>query len=438
MTEDFFDVQAALLFDAAPQVDFPKLMAELTGWARGQDVPATFTMLPGASDENTLCIAGNGVHATVSLQKTPLDAANFALPLRSPMLRHKKFDFKAAIARHQAAIVITVGDGETPLPAAARQMMSEAGVVHPADPVTKLTVLHMLLQGVAAIHRPSMVDFCPSQSLLCPQELALVATKRLPIPILFHPFPVGNGRDAEGNPRHGMAAIHAPRLIGTELELEAVPQDMPIATRINLLCTLIEKKRDGSLPLNHGDQLQSDDGRHQWVRHEAGSREDGPVRVIVSFDTTAPEPARPEQVDAQVAFHERIARLKARAVSGDPGGVGAGPAVRPEAGGTRLETEQELRERIQDTMEPNGGLPKRSKLAAGPFKLVAAVAVLGLFFVLGPTAEMSQMVSSQKRSISALMETLGGAQGATTAAPANGTTSIVGSIESGMRDTFQR
>lgn len=438
MTEEFFDVQAALLFDAAPQVDFPKLMTWFSARAQDQGVPAAFKVLSGASDETTLCFAGNDVHATVTVQKTPLDAASFALPLRSPMLKHKKFDFKAAIARHQGAIVITVGDGETLLPVDARKRMAEADVVRPADPMTKLTVLHMLMQGVAGMHRPSMVDFCPSQSLLCPQELAMVSMKGLPIPILFHPFPVSNGRDPEGNPRYGMAAIHAPRLIGTELELEAVPRNMPIATRINLLSALIEKKRDGSLPLNHGDQLQSDDGRHQWVRHEAGSQEDGPLRVIVSFDTAAPEQAPSEKVDAQATFQERIARLKARSVSGDPRGVGAGSAVLPEAGCPQLETEEELRERIQDTLNPNGGLPKRSPLAAGPFRLVAVVAVLGLFFVLGPTAEMSQMVTSQKRSITDLMETLSGAQVATTATPANGTTPIVGSIEGGIRDTFQR
>jgi hypothetical protein len=284
----------------------------------------------------SLRMRGQGAQIDVSIQDQPLDDADFAVALRAPILKIKKFDFKAAVAEHRAAVVITVTSDEA---------NAEQDTDTPADAFVKLTLLHLALQQSAAFASPLMVDFRPSQSLLSPEEFATVATLGLPVPILFHPFPVGNGKTASGKPRRGMAAIHAPMLIGAELELEAIPFDMKMPTRIAFLSDLVALKLDRHAALAHGDCLKAPDGRPVWVRHVEGATTNEPHRIIVSFDTQAPEIRSTLQIRDQTSFQERVERLKARAQPGLDAGT---PTPQP----VFQESEDDLRARVQETIVP--------------------------------------------------------------------------------------
>ncbi|MEM1073439.1 MAG: hypothetical protein AAF665_07400 [Pseudomonadota bacterium] len=435
MAQDFFDVQAALLFNARPQVDEQVFRAWFVELARDHGLAGSFSVMPGVAGPGSIWIAGGGIHATISIQNKPLDPKAFELPLKSPILRHRKFDFKGAIAAHTAAIVIQVGDGELSMPAAQRQLMGDEGIVDAADPILKLQVLHLVAQGLTTMCRPTMIDFCPSQLLLTPPEMAMVSSMALPIPILFHPFPVGNGRDEMGVPRTGMAAIHAPMLIGAELELEAVPEDMSVAARIDLLASLITDHRAGNVSLEHGDVLELLGGREQWVRHEASGAADGHLRIIVSFDTQPSEQSaasKKKSMDGHRAFQDRIAKLKSKSAQAKiPLHAAVRPAAETEAG-LSGETQEELRERIQDTISPGGTGTSGVASAGGSFKLLFAVLVIGLFVFLIPGEDMNDLISGQLSSVSALMSDFGGGSVASAASDGDNH-QIVNTVKDALR-----
>jgi hypothetical protein len=323
MAHAIFDMQAALLYDANPELDADRLIDQLNALARAHALSGSFKILRGLTGGNVVALAGCGVHASLSWRDTPLPQENFSLQLSAPINRMKAIDFEALIASHRAAIVINVGDGETLIPVDARRQMAEMGVGQGSDPLVKATVLHLLIQGLARMRAPLITDFLPSQLLLAPVELEAVADMGLPIPILFHPYPVDGGPDASGRARFGLQAIHSQVLIGKQIELEAVPDGVDTALMINLLASLIIEHRKGALPLNHGDVLQeSSEDMAIYIRHEAPLSEGEPMRVIVSFDTRAsgpaptapkPLPPAPPQIDAaQQAFQDRVARLKSK------------------------------------------------------------------------------------------------------------------------------
>ena len=429
MAKKFFEVQAALLFDTRPPLDIGMYFEWFVAWAKDKGLPGSFQTLKGATDANNLGIAGAGMHAMIHFSDEPCAADEFSLPLRAPILKNKNFDFKAAIKEHRASVVITVGDGEVPMSAENLELMAQAGMNRPpSDPMLKLAFLQALMQSLATLTRPTMVSFCPSQSLLCPQELAAVSEMPLPFPILFHPFPFSNGKNEDGMPRIGMAAIHAPLLIGTELELENIPSDMPIATRINLLATLIQKKRSGDLPLDDGDRLQPDGTYNLTVRHEPGSKDGGPLRVVVTFNDHAAR-STPQDQKGQQAFQERIARLKTR-------GTHDSSLCMPETppGSSSSESPDDLLARVKDTISPEGHGTVRSGFLGGPIKLVAFASLLGLFFVLGPSEDVAEMATSQVTSISGLMKTLSGGEVISSGTVEVSNTDMVRQFESSVRE----
>lgn len=388
MTNEIFDVQAALLYEAVPELDTAQFMMWFSDWARDHGVPGPFMMLPGATIAGRLCFAGSGVHVTITGQDEPLEKDAFQLALRAPILKQKKFDFEGAIDSHTAAIVITVGDGETPMPPQARQLMAENGIVDAADPLLKLTILHLALQGINTMTRAKLIDFCPSQSLLTVPEVVATSHLSLPVPLLFHPFPVRNAPAEDGSPRKGLAAIHAPRLIGTELELEAIPADMPLQTRLGLLSSLISQKLDGAIDLAHGETVlleatpassAVDTAARLWIRHEEGSTDSGPVRVIASFDTEVAPPEISVPADGHQSFQDRIARLKQRGPGSEPHlGIGSSPEPNVYA-----ESEEDLRARVQDTIGGAGpvGHETGGTRGFGLSKVLAIAAAAGCYLI---------------------------------------------------------
>ncbi len=339
MSNTFFDVQSALLYNEAPQIDAKWLEERLCAQAERHGLPGPIAVLPGLTNAREFAFAGCGVHVMMAVHTQPLQQDAFALQLSAPIRKLKTCDFETIIKTHKQAIVINVGDGELPTPVETRHLMAEMGIGEPADPLIKLTVLHLVIQAIAELQAPLMTDFLPSQSLLSPEELAAVADMGLPVPILFHPYPVDGGKDASGALRLGMMAIHSEHLIGKVMELEAVPEGVDTATMINLMASLIMEHRKGTLPLEHGDVLQESEGLALYIRHEAPAKPGEALRLIASFDTPAsgpapvaeppapqPEPAialqqpasdvapAPASDPGQSAFQDRIAKLKAKAV----------------------------------------------------------------------------------------------------------------------------
>lgn len=398
MAHKMFDVQTAVLYDAPPRVEFDVLLVWLNELAAEHGIGGPFKVLPGASDDSVLTVAGAGVNASISIQDTPFAKDAFDLALKSPILHWKSFDFSDAIRKHNAGVLIVVSDGEVPMPLEARQPMASEGVIDASDPEVKLTVLHILMQGVVTMNPPLMVDFCPSQSLLCPQECALVSTMGLPVPILFHPMPIANAPAPDGSLRVGMEAIHATHLIGAGLELEGIPEDMPIATRINMLATLIMEKRAGNMPLEHGDTLQSDDGLTQYVRHEAD--ELGKPKIIVSYDTEPPQRSDTKNVlpIGQRAFQDRVSKLKAQAPTDDDATreQPLSPPMPPL--GAFSEDPEELRARVRETIGTAASTTtQRSGLMMGPVKVLGGFTVIALLFAFLNSPEEPAMMASEKR-----------------------------------------
>lgn len=375
MTFDVFDARATLLYAEAPGLDFEQLADRATDWCNATGLNEPFTALPAESDGASRCFVGNGVHIRITVHSQPLDPVSFALPLRSPLLKHKDFDFAHAIETHGAAIEITVGDGETPVPLDACESMANDAAANGAHPFAKLGALQMALQVLAQYLPPLMVEFGPSQSLLSPQEVAAVSDLPLPIPILIHPFPFSQ-KTPEGKIRPGMAAIHAQHLIGAELELEAIPADMPMENRISTLATLVKMKMEDSAALSHGDSLETDDGETVWIRYEEGSIEGGPPRIIVSFDTPAPAQAPAQR---QKSFQDRVAHLKKSSRDGMQPDTSSTEAL-PDDAQVYQESEEELRARVQATISPNEGRSGgRQRMGSPVFLLVLAAVGVYVF-----------------------------------------------------------
>lgn len=344
MTFNVSHVQAALLYAGKPEVDFDRFEEQVAAWCNRQGEPDTFAVWPLGTSSETRCFVGNGVHIYLNIRPQPIDSENFALPLRSPMLRHKALDFQQAIAAHSAAIVISVGDGETPDADATPNATPTDASPQAGRPFAKVAALQMAMQVLVDLYPPLMVDFGPSQSLLSPAEVVAVADERLPVPILIHPFPFRIKRP-DGEIRRGMAAIHAQHLIGAELELEGIPDHMHMADRIDTLTALIRLKMDDVISLSHGENLETDSGEAVWIRHEEGSIEDGPPRISVSF-INPEESAVTQTTDARTSFKGRLSNLK----PGPKPATHERSADAPDNAVIYSESSAELLERVQDTM----------------------------------------------------------------------------------------
>jgi len=392
MTRDVSDVQAALLYDAVPQVDMQRFMAWFAELAQSHGLPGPYTRVPTTQEPESFAFAGHGVTVSIALNTQPLSKKAFALSLRAPILKQKTFDFKAAIENHTAGIVITVADGDILIPRHLRQDMAAKGALDAVDRLVKLKILHVALQAINSMTRAKVIDFCPSQSLLTVPELMAVSHMGLPVPLLFHPFPVRNAPHADGHPRRGMAAIHAPLLIGTELELEAIPHDLPLQASLGLLSELIMQKLDGQISLEDGETVvlnpslpgarESDGAAFRlWIRHEDGATQDGPKRVIASFDTRASQPDTKAPTGGHQAFQDRIARLKQRG-HGSVSELGSDHTPASD-GHIYKESADDLRERVQDTigMTASGETETRRSGGFGVSKFVAVAGAVGCYFI---------------------------------------------------------
>lgn len=257
MKQDIFNVQAALLYAEAPVMDAAALTTAIHKRAAWTGVACALEILPCATGDQVLTLGGGGVHVTISLQNAPCPPEVFAAALQAPIRKVKSFDFEGAIAEHSAAIVITIGDGDKPLPQEARQM---SGGMSEADPIQKLMVLQLVMQSLIEEATPLMVDFCPSHSLLSPVEFDAVADMALPVPILFHPLLEVGGASQKDQPLLRMTAQQSQFLAEKELILDGAPADMNPGLMINILATLIIEHRSGGLEFEHGAVIDLGEG----------------------------------------------------------------------------------------------------------------------------------------------------------------------------------
>ena len=376
MTFDVFDAQASLLYAEAPDLDFEQFVEQAADWCAAACLSESYAALPDVSSGASRCFVGNGFHIWITVAHEPIDAVAFALPLRSPLLKYKNFDFQDAIDTHHSVVQITVGDGETPALPNSSQPADDAAGTRSAQPFAKMSALQMTMQILAQAHPPLMADFGPSQLLLTPHDIAAVADQHLPVPILIHPFPFRQ-KTADGGMRRGMAAIHAQRLIGAELELEAIPAEMPIKARINTLSQLVKLKMEDIVSLSHGDSLETDEGQMVWIRHEEGSIENGPPRIVVSFNEPTPVQTAPQ---SQQSFHDRVAKLKNNSSTGTQNDMPAAEKL-PEDAQVFQESEEELRARVQATISPDLGRTKSGRRFGSPVYLLMLAVVGGYFFL---------------------------------------------------------
>ena len=91
MTFDVFDAQASLLYVEAPDVDFEQFVEQAADWCAAGGLSESYTALPDVSSGASRCFVGNGFHIWITVTDQPIDAVAFALPLRSPLLKHKNF-----------------------------------------------------------------------------------------------------------------------------------------------------------------------------------------------------------------------------------------------------------------------------------------------------------------------------------------------------------
>jgi hypothetical protein len=157
------------------------------------------------------------------------------------------------------------------------------------------------------------------------------------------------------------------------------------------------------------------------VRHEKGSGEDGPKRIVAAYDGP---PARPDNAlsgQNQTSFQERIERLKTRARPD----VMTNDLHVPPVGGGGTDTEEELRARVRDTLNPDAGFTPRSGLMKGPMKLVIAMSLLCGFFLFGPTSQISDMVTDKGSTIQSVKNLLVSPEMAISTSVAPGSTNMV-------------
>ena len=282
MTNTMFDVQAAMLYARPQEFDFAELTTAIHKRAAMTGVRCELELLEGLTGKHILALGGGGVHVTISLRSDPCDARAFSLALQSPIRKMKSFDFEGTIASHTAAIVINIGDGDTPMPLDARKMMAEMAGMNGADPIEKLMMLQLVMQTIIEETPPLMIDFCPSQTLLSPVEYEAVADLALPVPILFHPLIEVGGTSAQDKPLLRMTALHSQFLTEQVLVLDGAPSDMNPGLMINILSTLIIENRAGNLTFDHDTVIDLGEG------------------LAVQFLEEAPNPGEPPRVIARL------------------------------------------------------------------------------------------------------------------------------------------
>lgn len=312
MTYKMFDVQAALLYARAKTVDFAELTTAIHKRAAWTGVACELELLEGLTGAHILTLGGGGLHVTVSLRADPCDSAAFSMALKSPIRKMKSFDFEGTIASHEAAIVVNVGDGDTPMPVEAREMMADMAGMAGTDPIQKLMILQLVMQTLIELIPPLMVDFCPSQSLLSPVEFEAVKDMALPVPILFHPLLEVGGASQKDKPLLRMTALHSQLLVDKLLVLDGADANMNPGLMINIIATLIIEHRAGNLPFEHDDVVQLDDDLAvQFI--DDGSDDDAPMgRILIRLVNPAgPFEAHPAPEHAVPPIEQTAAALDA-------------------------------------------------------------------------------------------------------------------------------
>jgi hypothetical protein len=101
------------------------------------------------------------------------------------------------------------------------------------------------------------------------------------------------------------------------------------------------------------------------------------------------------------------------------------------------ESQEDLRARIRDTMDPTGGVSPRTGLMNGPIKLVVATALLFAFVFFGPSQEISDMVTKDTAVLEGVKTLLVSPELATSTTATSETSGTVRTIGQNARDVLR-
>ena len=114
MTQQVLTPQAALIYAETPEFDAEELLASLnTALVAMGHVP--MTLGPMSSGEFIL-FSQPRLHATIAIHRAPLGAKGMERALNMSRHVQQHFAFQPALEKKRVHVVVTVGEGEAPLP----------------------------------------------------------------------------------------------------------------------------------------------------------------------------------------------------------------------------------------------------------------------------------------------------------------------------------
>ncbi|MEX0282332.1 MAG: hypothetical protein AB3N13_14205 [Arenibacterium sp.] len=288
MSQQVLTFQAALIYAAPPVFEAEELLSSLNSAlvAMGH-VP--MTLGPMSSDQFVL-FSQPKLHATIAVHRAPLGTQGLERALNSARNSKHGFEFQPALEKKRAHVVITVGEGDTPLP---------FDPPEPVDARTKLETLFRLIRFVTAEARPVAAHFCTSDRLYTPEELDKALTRTLPMSLLVHPSEVRVDQRAGGQTGTSLIAHQSHHLLGKTLIVEGLPVNVPRKLGQQLVDGLLTKYLEGELPLAEGDRIRKNEDITLYVRHVEPVNACPNGAIVVSFWS---EPPRANYLDRQPAF----------------------------------------------------------------------------------------------------------------------------------------
>lgn len=273
MTDQLLMTQAALIYGAAPDLDFAALRAALNHALASSGSPALEDS-PMSSDQFAL-FRNARVHVSIALHRTPLPARGLQHALAAAATRSKRCDFERILDQSHAHVIVSVGDGPTPLP---------LEPVTAAPAAIKLALLH---KAITLIHDRAPADalhMCTNDLFHSAAEIEGAAAQAIAPALVMHPL-------AADEPSRAIRLCNSEHLIGSVLEIHEIPNRVPVSMQLTLANTLVTQHMSGALPLDDGDRLEDAVGMGLTVHRARPTAQAPSGRIVVTFDSEAPQRA---------------------------------------------------------------------------------------------------------------------------------------------------
>lgn len=277
MSNQVLTSQAALIY-AAPPVFEPDTILMSLNSAIVSMGHAPLTLSPMASDQ-FMQFSHPALHATIAIHRAPLGISGLERALNAARVARHAFGFQEVIENNPAHVIITIGEGASPLP------------FDTPDPVparTKLEILFRLMRVITAEARPKAAHLCTSDRFYTPEELDKALTRNLPISLLVHPIEMRVDQNETGQTGTSVIAHQSEHLLDKTLVIEGLPPNVPKQLAEQLIESLIGKYLSTDLPLANGDKIRKDAEMTLHVRHSDPLRHCPNGAIIVSFWSAPP------------------------------------------------------------------------------------------------------------------------------------------------------